>query len=147
MGKARKGEEFNQIELISSPNGSSLKLGDLATVKDAFEDKALYTTFSDQPAVTLRVFRVGNQSPLDISEKVNAYVKETTSKLPEGVSMTIWQDSSYYLQGRLQMMIRNAFQGLLLVFWFSLCFCDHPWPYGSLSGCPFPSWEPLPQWG
>jgi multidrug efflux pump subunit AcrB len=116
MGKARKGEEFDQIELISSPNGSSLKLGDLATVKDAFEDKALYTTFSDQSAVTLRVFRVGKQSPLDISEKVNAYVEETLPELPEGVGMTIWQDSSYYLQGRLQMMIRNALQGLLLVF-------------------------------
>ena len=146
MGKARKGEEFDQIELISSPNGSSLKLGDLATVKDAFEDKALYTTFSDQPAVTLRVFRVGNQSPLDISEKVNAYVTETMPKLPEGVSMTIWQDSSYYLEGRLQMMIRNAFQGLLLVFLVLSLFCDHPWPYGSQSDCPFLSWEPLQQW-
>ena len=30
--------------------------------------------------------------------------------------MTVWQDSSYYLQGRLEMMVRNAFQGLLLVF-------------------------------
>ena len=30
--------------------------------------------------------------------------------------MTIWKDSSFYLQGRLEMMIRNAFQGLLLVF-------------------------------
>lgn len=116
MGKARNGEEFDKIELISSPNGSSLKLEDLATVKDAFEDKALYTTFSEQSAVTLRIFRVGKQSPLDISKKVNAYVQEISTKLPEGVGMTIWQDSSYYLEGRLQMMIRNALQGLLLVF-------------------------------
>lgn len=116
VGKARKGTEFDQIELISSPNGSSLKLGDLATVKDSFEDKTLYTKFAGQPAVTLRVFRVGKQSPLDISEKVNAYVKETLPSLPEGVGMTIWQDSSYYLEGRLQMMIRNASQGLILVF-------------------------------
>ena len=116
VGKAREGKEFDQIELISSPDGSSLKLGDLATVKDSFEDKTLYTNFAGQPAVTLRVFRVGKQSPLDISEKVTAYVKETLPNLPEGVGMTIWQDSSYYLQGRLQMMIRNALQGLILVF-------------------------------
>jgi multidrug efflux pump subunit AcrB len=116
VGKARKGKEFDQIELISSPNGSSLKLGEVATVKDSFEDKTLYTNFSGQSAVTLRVFRVGKQSPLDISEKVNAYVKEALPALPEGVGMTIWQDSSYYLQGRLQMMIRNACQGLILVF-------------------------------
>lgn len=116
VGKARKGKEFDQIELISSPNGSSLKLGTVATVKDSFEDKTLYTNFSGQSAVTLRVFRVGKQSPLDISEKVNDYVNETLPDLPKGVGMTIWQDSSYYLQGRLQMMIRNACQGLILVF-------------------------------
>lgn len=116
MGKARGGKEFDQIELVSSPNGSSLKLANLAIVKDAFEDKVLYTEFSDEPAVTLRIFRVGNQSPLDISEKVEDYVQKALPTLPEGVNMTIWQDSSYYLQGRLEMMIRNALQGLLLVF-------------------------------
>ncbi|HAW99442.1 MAG TPA: hypothetical protein DCX67_12980 [Opitutae bacterium] len=115
-GKARDGEEFEQIELLSSPNGSSLKLGDIATVRDAFEDKTLYTRFKGLPAVTLRVFRVGKQSPLDISEKVAAYVNETKATLPEGISMTIWKDSSFYLRGRLEMMINNALQGLILVF-------------------------------
>ena len=44
------------------------------------------------------------------------YVESTNPLLPEGLSMTIWKDSSFYLQGRLEMMVRNAFQGLLLVF-------------------------------
>ena len=116
MGKARDGQEFDAIELLPSENGSSVTLGEVAKVKDAFEDKALYTIFDEQPAVTLRVFRVGNQSPLDISDKVSDYVEAIRPNLPEGVKMTIWQDSSYYLRGRLQMMIDNASQGLLLVF-------------------------------
>ena len=101
---------------MTTANGSNLKLNDLAWVKDGFEDKVLYTEFSDEPAVTLRVFRVGKQSPLDISKKVSDYVESISPTLPEGLSMTIWKDSSFYLQGRLEMMIRNAFQGLLLVF-------------------------------
>ena len=116
MGKARNGKEFNELEVMSTANGSNLKLNDLAWVKDGFEDKVLYTEFSDEPAVTLRVFRVGQQSPLDISKKVSDYVENISPTLPEGLSMTIWKDSSFYLQGRLEMMIRNAFQGLLLVF-------------------------------
>ena len=116
MGKARDGREFNELEVMTTTNGSNLKLNDLAWVKDGFEDKVLYTNFSDEPAVTLRVFRVGNQSPLDISQKVSDYVENINPSLPEGLSMTIWKDSSFYLQGRLEMMVRNAFQGLLLVF-------------------------------
>ena len=62
-------------------DGSS-NFGEVAWVKDAFEDKALYTVFDDQPAVTLRVFRVGNQSPLDISEKVNAMSQQSAQLFP-----------------------------------------------------------------
>ena len=116
MGKARNGKEFNELEVVTTANGSNLQLNDLAWVKDGFEDKVLFTEFSDQPAVTLRVFRVGKQSPLDISRKVSEYVDKTNPTLPEGLSMTIWKDSSFYLKGRLEMMVRNAFQGLLLVF-------------------------------
>ena len=116
MGKARDGREFNDLQLMTTADGSNLKLSDLAWVKDGFEDKILYTEFSDEPAVTLRVFRVGKQSPLDISKKVSNYVAKANRTLPEGLSMTIWKDSSFYLQGRLEMMVRNAFQGLLLVF-------------------------------
>ena len=94
MGKARDGREFNELEVMTTPNGSNLKLNDLAWVKDGFEDKVLYTNFSDEPAVTLRVFRVGNQSPLDISKKVSDYVERISPALPEGLSMTIWKDSS-----------------------------------------------------
>ena len=116
MGKAQDGKQFEEIRLLSNANGSNVQAGDLANVKDGFEDKVLYTRFSNEPAVTLRVFRVGKQSPLDISERVTDYVDTVKPRLPEGISMTVWQDSSYYLQGRLEMMIRNAFQGLLLVF-------------------------------
>ena len=116
VGKAKVGREFEKIQLLPSNNGSNLSLESLAKIKDGFEDKALYTNFQGDPAVTLRVFRVGNQSPIDISETVGAYVSSTQPSLPEGIKMTVWQDSSYYLKGRLQMMVRNALQGLLLVF-------------------------------
>ena len=118
MGKVRNGMEFSELEIMTTNDGSNLKLRDLAWVKDGFEDKVLYTKFSGEPAVTLRVFRVGHQSPLDISKKVSVYVENINKTLPEGLSMTIWKDSSYYLKGRLEMMVRNALQGLLLVFWF-----------------------------
>ena len=116
MGKAHDGKQFQQMPVLTSPDGSNVTLDEIAEVKDGFEDKSLYTRFSGEPAVTLRIFRVGKQSPLDISDKVNAYVEDASASLPEGITMTIWQDSSYYLEGRLEMMIRNALQGLLLVF-------------------------------
>lgn len=115
-GKARVGEEFEKVEVLASGTGARVPLKDFATVTDGFEDRSLYTRFKGKPAVTLRVFRVGNQSPLDISDKVTAYTKNKLAELPEGVSIEVWQDSSFYLRGRLDMMIENALMGLVLVF-------------------------------
>ena len=115
-GKARKGREFEEIDLLASDKGSRVPLREVAKVTDGFEDKSLYTNFKGKPAVTLRIFRVGHQSPLDISEKVETYVEAKRPELPEGINMTIWQDSSFYLRGRLNMMLENAFLGLVLVF-------------------------------
>ena len=54
--------------------------------------------------------------------------------------MTIWQDSSYYLRGRLQMMIDNASQGLLLVFLVLSLFLRPSLAFFVALGLPFPSW-------
>ena len=62
MGKARNGKEFNELEVVTTANGSNLQLNDLAWVKDGFEDKVLFTEFSDQPAVYLAVFALGNRA-------------------------------------------------------------------------------------
>ncbi|MBL62620.1 MAG: hypothetical protein CMI30_04340 [Opitutae bacterium] len=115
-GKAGTGEDFEKIELLSGVNGGKVMLGDVAKVIDGFEDTTLYTQYQGKPAITLRVFRVGKQSPLDISEKVSQFVKDQEKNLPEGLGMAIWQDRSFYLKGRLQMMVENAALGLLLVF-------------------------------
>ena len=118
-GKAYKGEEFEKIELLSAPNGGEVFLGDVAEVIDGFEDTNLYTRFKDEPAITLRVFRVGKQSPLDISDKVARFVHEKEPALPDGLSMAVWQDRSFYLKGRLQMMIETPLSACC---WFFLCF-------------------------
>ena len=62
--------------------------------------------------------------------------KGQSPALPEGLSMTIWKDSSFYLQGRLEMMVRNAFQGLLLVFLVLSLFLRPSYFFGSELVCP-----------
>ncbi|SVA83331.1 uncharacterized protein METZ01_LOCUS136185, partial [marine metagenome] len=116
IGKARKRSEFEEIDLLASDKGGHVSLREIAKVKDDFGEEKLYTKFEGKPAITLRIFRAGNQSTLDISDKVKDYVKTKRLSLPDGVDMTIWQDSSFYLRGRLNMMLENAGWGLVLVF-------------------------------
>ena len=114
--QAYRGEEYENIVLRTNSDGSRILLGQVATVIDGFEDLDQSSQFQGKPSVMVQVFRVGDESALAIAEKVHAYVKELNTDLPEGIQAETWQDASVWLEGRLDLLIKNGAQGLVLVF-------------------------------
>ncbi len=121
-GQAYRGEDFERLVLLTGPDGTRLLLGDVARVVDGFAETDQSARFSGDPAVDIRVYRVGDQDALEISRKVKEYVKAARSRLPGGVSLTTWNDYSRILQSRLDLMVRNARNGFLLVFFILALF-------------------------
>jgi multidrug efflux pump subunit AcrB len=114
-GKAYTGSGFEDIPVITRKDGTVVRVRDLATVEDGFVDDPLVTEFNGQRAVLLRIFAVGDESALDVSGRVQAFAKTINNELPEGIQVEVFRDFTYYLKGRLQMLIENGIYGLLLV--------------------------------
>ncbi|CAB0150332.1 Multidrug resistance protein MdtB [Pseudidiomarina piscicola] len=110
------GDEYERIVLINRPDGTRLTLGDIATVKDEFIERRRFTRFDDKPATFVRVDSVGDQNDLAVAEVVKNYIDRRSKELPPEVKVAYWGDSSYYLQGRLDLMTDNMVTGGLLVF-------------------------------
>jgi len=109
------GSEFESIVLIGRPDGTAITVGDIATVRDGFKDVDQTTRYDGEPAVMLRVFRVGDEKPLDIADGVRKVMAQSKTTLPEGVQMDIWMDMSLMYKQRMDLLTRNALQGLVLV--------------------------------
>ncbi len=108
--------DFSKIPIIINPNGSILYLGDLSEIRDTFSDQfELDFQFNGDKANLITVFRVGNQNALDVSAAVRKYVKEKNEELPVIVRVTAWDDEARILSGRIETIVRNAQQGLILV--------------------------------
>jgi multidrug efflux pump subunit AcrB len=115
-GQAYRGQDFQDLVLLTSTDGTRITLGEVATVRDAFADEDLASRFDGQPTVLLKVFRIGDQDALAITQQVRDYVNgEGKSLLPHGVSMTTWRDESVILRGRIDLLLTNAMQGGLIV--------------------------------
>lgn len=114
--QAYVGEDFESIVLLTSPDGAEVRLGDIANIVDGFEEQDIYTLFNGKPAGMVLVREVGDENPLDISENVYEYVEQAKATwLPSGIEMVAWSDSSYYLQGRIDMLLNNGLIGFVLV--------------------------------
>ncbi len=115
-GQAYTGEEFAKLVLRTNSNGTRLVLGDIANVKDGFVEQEDFALFDGDKTSSIMVQSTGEQNDLDIASEIKAYVAEKNPNLPEGAKLTVWGDSSYYLNARLDMMISNLLMGSFLVF-------------------------------
>ena len=110
------GREYEEIVIGADPDGMLLRVRDIATVRDGFEDIDLISRFNGQPAAMVQVFRVGNQKPTVIADTVRAYVHSRQAALPHSVEMALWNDNTEVLRSRFNLLLKNAAIGLLLVF-------------------------------
>ncbi len=80
-----EGPEFADIVVLSRPDGSRVRVRDIAQVKDGFRDNHQKATFNGKPAAMINVFRVGDQTPLEIAAAVKDHVTQLKRRLPNGI--------------------------------------------------------------
>ncbi len=107
--------EFASIPLLTLPDGTVVRLGEVARVRESFAETDQRAFFDGEPAVMVDVYRVGEQSPLEISKVVHDYIETHAAALPEGLSMDVWSDASVIYRERIELLLRNAYLGLVLV--------------------------------
>ena len=114
-GQAYSKGEFENIPIMAQPNGSMLILKDIASIEDTFADVDLDQRFNNEKALLISVYRVGNQNAVDISATVREYVELKQQQLPSGAHITPWNDEARILRGRIELLVKNAYLGLMLV--------------------------------
>ena len=117
QGQAYRGADFERLVLLTRPDGTRVTIGDVARVVDGFAEDDLSARFDGKPAVLLKVFRVGEQDALAVTAAVREWVAGPgAATLPHGVQLATWRDESIILRGRIDLLVSNAMQGLVLVF-------------------------------
>ncbi len=116
MGQAYRGDEFARIVLVTNPDGTRVRLGDIATITDGFAEVEFYSFFDGRPSIGISVSSTANESEIDISRAVRDYVDERNQTLPKEVQLVVWADTTYYLEGRIDMLLDNMLMGAILVF-------------------------------
>jgi multidrug efflux pump subunit AcrB len=107
--------EFAGIPIISAADGTVVLLEDLATVRETFEDSNRFATYNGQRSIGLDIYRVGDQTPVGVSKAVRNAMSEIEADLPAAVNWDINRDSSEVYEQRLNLLLKNAAMGLVLV--------------------------------
>ncbi|MBL4796839.1 MAG: efflux RND transporter permease subunit [Oleispira sp.] len=115
-------EGFKNIVILSNSDGAEIKLKDIATISDNRYSHEYQASFDNKPAVSIDIYRIGDQNIMDISESINHYI--ASAHLPDNMHLHVWQDDSKHFKSRIDLLLDNAFTGLMLLFVVLLLFLN-----------------------
>jgi len=110
-----QGEEFRDIPVKIGANGGKVLLQDIATIKDGFTEGERYFKYSGENAIYFSVKATKDQNMVTVANSVKAYIEHKNKTLPQGLEIKTLVDMTYYLNARLDMMLKNLLQGAFLV--------------------------------
>ena len=116
MGRRYTDKELADIVVLALPDGQIITLDRLADIKDDFSEDPIAATINGEPAVILMVFKTTEEDALAISRAVQDFVARRQAQLPASVSLKVLYDNTDMLQSRIDLMLKNGFIGMFIVF-------------------------------
>ena len=114
-GRRYHAADYQDIAVITRADGSKVTLGQIANLRDGFEDVDLSTQFQGKRSGVVEVYRVADQNALTVADTVKRYIEEVRPSLPAGVYCDFYRDRSRVLWSRIDLLSRNMAIGLILV--------------------------------
>ncbi len=118
-------EQFGNIEVISTQTSGSVRLADIAEITDGFEETGFHGEFNRQHTVDLQIYRVGDQSPLEIASTVQNILEESEQGFPPGVQYRIDSSSAQDYEERLSLLAKNGVLAILIVMFILALFLEY----------------------
>jgi multidrug efflux pump subunit AcrB len=108
-------QDFERIIVKQKSDGTLIRLGDIATINDGFEETPVTVRFNGKQAVLIDVYRIGPQSAIEVADEVKEFIDNQQEKLPQGFELNYWDDDSLIVKSRIATLTTNAIQGGILV--------------------------------
>ncbi|MCY4559322.1 MAG: efflux RND transporter permease subunit [Chloroflexi bacterium] len=116
MGRTYSQQDFEDIIVLARNDGTAVRLGDIADVRDGFRDVALIVRHNGRQAAFVEVYRTADERVLDVARVVKDHLeRHIVPSLPAGVGITIWNNDADVYEERRNVLLENGFLGLVLV--------------------------------
>ncbi len=117
LGQRQVQQEFEDIVVLARDDGAELRLGDIANVRDGFQQRDIIVRHQGRRAVFIEVFRAESEQVMTVATAVQEHIAGVIEpSLPDDVGISFWNDESRTYSERLNLLLKNGALGLMLVF-------------------------------
>ena len=129
-------EEISNLVVISGDSGAAIRLGDIAIISNRFDREENRILFNGQRAAMLNITKTRAQDVLTAFEDVANFIAQENEHAPSGIKLELTQDVASVVQDRLDMIVKNGAQGLVMVFLILWLFFSFRYSFWVTMGLP-----------
>jgi len=115
LAEFRNPMDVRDVIVRATYDGPTVKIKDLAIVKDDFEKASVLSRINGERAISFMVMKKESADVIDTADAVKKLVAESSKNIPEGLKLSVATDYSHYVKNQFKVVLTNAFLGLTMV--------------------------------
>lgn len=115
QGRLTEVKDFEDLIVRAMPNGSMIRLKDVARVELGAQSYTLEGRWNGKPNVFLLTFLSPGANALDTVKRVRAELAEVSKSFPSGVSYDVPYDTTRFIEVSIQEVVKTLAEAMVLV--------------------------------
>lgn len=136
-GTLSSADEISRLP-IALPSGATIRVADIAEVKDTLKREESYATADGTSTILLNVFKQSGGNTVAVAKGVIEKIQSLKSSLPQGVHLAVSKDNAEYIKGLIESVEFDLILGALLAIVIVLIFL-HDWRATIISALAIPT--------
>jgi multidrug efflux pump subunit AcrB len=113
-GRKNTAQEIGNIVVKSQADGTLLRVADLASISEKWEDSPNRTYYNGEPALMVNVDKTKSEDLIDITKKTYRIIEEFQEMHPE-IKIKMVEDATIHLMERIDLLTKNGAIGFVLI--------------------------------
>lgn len=114
-GRLSNAGQFSRIVVRADPDGSMIRLRDIARVELGAQSYRLESKINGKSAAIVQVFLLPGANALEVADAVKASLADLSRQFPQGIDWHVWYDSSTFIKASINEVIITLIEALALV--------------------------------
>jgi HAE1 family hydrophobic/amphiphilic exporter-1 len=114
-GRLTQPEEFAGIVLRANPDGSVIRIKDVARVEMSAKSQERYSRFNGAPAAAIGIYQSPGSNAADVARQVRETLDTLSARFPNDLAYTVFWDSTVFVTETIKEVIRTLIEAIVLV--------------------------------
>lgn len=115
-GRLSKPEEFGNIIVRANPDGSTVRIRDVARVEMGSKSYYAFGRLNSSPACLMLIYQLPGANALNVMESIRAKMKELSGFFPAGIEYSVPYDTTLFVEASIDEVMVTLYEAMALVF-------------------------------